>query len=156
MIYRKASPNDAGGIAKVLVESYNINSDKEGMNTFRKENRKKSTYLVASDRKKITGLVTWVMHGLPKHGLCELDRIAVLPEYRGRGIAKGLFNLLIKDAKGFYKKNKSKLRKLYLLCHADNTRAHKFYKKMGLKRETTLKHHYYNNKDEFVFSMFFK
>ena len=95
------------------------------------------------------------MHGLPKHQLCELDRIAVLPEYRGKGIAQKLFNSMVKDAKVFYKKNKSKLRKLYLLTHADNTRAHKFYEKLGFKHETTLKQHYYKNKDECVYSRFF-
>jgi ribosomal protein S18 acetylase RimI-like enzyme len=95
------------------------------------------------------------MHGLLKHELCELDRIAVLPECRGKGIAKELFNKLIEDAKAFYEKNNSKLRKLYLLTHADNIRAHKFYEKLGFKHETTLKEHYYKDKDEFVFSMFF-
>ena len=95
------------------------------------------------------------MHGLPKHQLCELDRIAVLPEYRGKGIARQLFNALIKDSKAFYKKNKSKLRKLYLLTHADNIRAHKFYEKLGFKHETTLKYHYYKDKDEYVYSTFF-
>ena len=96
------------------------------------------------------------MHGLPKHQLAELDRIAVLPEYKGKGVAQKLFNALVKDAKEFFKKHNSKLRKLYLLCHADNQRAHQFYEKMGFKHETTLKKHYYKNKDEFVFSIFFK
>ena len=50
---------------------------------------------------------------------------------------------------------KSKLRKLYLLTHADNTRAHKFYEKLGFKHETTLKQHYYSDKDEFIYSLFF-
>ena len=95
------------------------------------------------------------IHGLPKHQLCELDRIAVLPEYRGKGVARQLFIALIKDAKQFYKKHKSKLRKLYLLTHADNIRAHKFYEKLGFKHETTLKQHYYKNKDEYVYSIFF-
>ena len=47
------------------------------------------------------------------------------------------------------------LRKLYLLTHADNIRAHKFYGKLGFKHETTLKQHYYKDKDEYVYSMFF-
>ena len=44
------------------------------------------------------------MHGLPKHQLAELDRIALLPECRGKGIAKPLFDALVKDAKQSYKK----------------------------------------------------
>ena len=155
MKIRKANSKDAKGVANVLVQSYNIKDLKEGISVFKNETKKNHNYIVAEENKKIIGVVTWLMHGLPKHQLCELDRIAVLPEYRGKGVAKQLFNALVKDAKQFYKKNKSKLRKLYLLTHADNIRAHKFYEKLGFKHETTLKQHYYKNKDEFVFSMFF-
>jgi len=155
MKFRKATAKDVNGIARVLVESYNIKDIKEGKEVFKSETRKSHNYIVADDKKKIAGIVTWLAHGLPKHQLAELDRIAVLPEYRDKGIAKELFKALIKDANTFYKKQNSKLRKLYLLTHANNKRAHKFYKKMGFKHETTLKQHYYKGKDEFVFSMFF-
>jgi len=155
MKIRKSRPSDAKGIANVLVQSYNIRDLKEGIDVFKNESKKNHNYIVAEERGKIIGIVTWLMHGLPKHQLCELDRIAVLPEYRGKGVSKQLFSALIKDAKSFYKKNKSKLRKLYLLTHADNTRAHKFYEKLGFRHETTLKQHYYKNKDEYVYSIFF-
>ena len=152
---RKAALNDAKRIANVLVQSYNIKDLKEGVNVFKNETKKFHHYIVAEEKGKILGIVTWLMHGLPKHQLAELDRIAVLPEYRGKGVAKQLFNSLIKDAKLFYKKNNSKLRKLYLLTHADNIRAHRFYEKLGFKHETTLKEHYYKDKDEFVYTIFF-
>jgi len=155
MKIRKSKPTDAKGISNVLVQSYNIRDLKEGIEVFKNEIKKLHHYIVAEEKGKIIGIVTWVMHGLPKHQLAELDRIAVLPEYRGKGISKQLFNALIKDAKAFYKINKSKLRKLYLLTHADNIRAHKFYEKLGFRHETTLKQHYYKNKDEYVYSMFF-
>lgn len=155
MQIRKSAPKDAKGIANVLLKSYNIKDLNEAINVFKSESKKGNNYIVAEEKNKIIGIVTWLMHGLPKHQLCELDRIAVLPEYRGKGVAKKLFEALIKDAKEFYKKNNSKLRKLYLLTHADNIRAHKFYEKLGLKHETTLKEHYYKNKGEFVYSMFF-
>lgn len=155
MKIRRATNKDAKGIANVLVQSYNIKDLKEGIDTFKNEIKKFHHYIVAEEKGKVIGIVTWIMHGLPKHQLCELDRIAVLPEYRGKGVAKKLFNALIKDAKSFYKKQKSKLRKLYLLTHADNIGAHKFYEKLGFKHETTLKQHYYKDKDEYVYSMFF-
>ena len=155
MKIRKATLKDAKGIAKVLIQSYNIRDLNEGIKVFKNEIEKNHNYIVAEENGKIIGIVTWVMHGLPKHQLCELDRIAVLPEFRGKGIARQLFNALIKDAKSFYKKNKSNLRKLYLLTHAGNTRAHKFYEKLGFKHETTLKSHYYRGKDEIVYSRFF-
>ena len=155
MKYRKATLKDAKGIANVLIKSYNIKSEKEAIGIYKTELRKLHNFIVADDKGKIAGIVTWLIHGLPKHQLAELDRIAVLPEYMGRGIAQNLFKALIKDAKSFYKKNKAKLRKLYLLTHADNARAHKFYEKIGFKHEATLKEHYYKNRDEYVFSMFF-
>ncbi len=155
MKIRKASLNDTKGIANVLVKSYNIKDLKEGISVFKNETKKAHNYIIAEENGKIIGIVTWLMHGLPKHQLAELYRIAVLPEYRGKGVAHKLFEALINDAKQFYKKNKSKLRKLYLLTHADNIRAHKFYEKLGFKHETTLKEQYYKNKDEYVYSMFF-
>ena len=155
MKFRKAANKDAKGIANVLIKSYNIGDLKEGIDIFKNETKKFHNYIVAEDSKKIIGIVTWIAHGLPKHQLCELDRIAVLPEYRGGGIARKLLDALVRDAGAFYKKNNSKLRKLYLLTHADNERAKRFYEKMGFKHETTLKEHYYENKDEFVYSRFF-
>ncbi|MBI2659795.1 GNAT family N-acetyltransferase [Candidatus Woesearchaeota archaeon] len=155
MKIRKATSKDAKGIANVLVQSYNIKNLNEGVEAFKNEIKKNHNYIVAEEKGKIIGIVTWLMHGLPKHQLAELDRIAVLPEFRGKGVSRKLFDFMIKDAKQFYKKSKSKLRKLYLLTHADNERAQKFYEKLGFRHETTLKQHYYKDKDEFVYSMFF-
>ncbi len=155
MKFRKASAKDAVGIATVLKECYNIDSIKEGVNVFTSEVAKKYNYIVADDDGRIAGLTTWQMHGLPKHQLCELDRIAVLKEYRDKGLGKALFRELVKSANSEYKKKGFKLRKLYILTHADNKKAQIFYKKMGCKHETTLKNHYYKGKDEFVFSKLF-
>ena len=156
MKIRKAISEDAKGIAEVLTKSYNIEGAREGISVFKSETKKLHNYIVAEDNGKIAGIVTWAVHGLPKHQLCELDRIAVLPEYRGKGVAKNLLNALVKDAKAYYKKYGQKLRKLYLLTHDHNKRAHRFYEKAGFKHETTLKEHYYKGKDELVYSMFFK
>jgi ribosomal protein S18 acetylase RimI-like enzyme len=155
MKFRKATSKDSKGIANVLIQSYNIKDMKEGISIFKYEIKKHHNYIVAEENNKIVGIVTWVPHGLPKHQLCELDRIAVIPQYRGKGVAKHLLKTLITNADAYYQKKKSKLRKLYLLTHSDNKRAHKFYEKLGFKKETTLKEHYYKSKDEFVYSIFF-
>ena len=155
MKFRKAVVKDAVGVATVLKECYNIGSIEGGVKTFTEESRKMHHYIVADDNGRIAGITTWKMHGLPKHGLCELDRIALLPEYKGKGVSSVLFKALIKAANEEYKKHGSKLRKLYILTHDHNKRAQAFYIKMGMKHETVLKDHYYNGKGEFVFSRFF-
>ncbi len=153
--YRKARMGDAEKIGYVLKECYNIKSKEEGIRAFKEETAKGYNYIVAVNNADIIGLTSWQMHGLPKHGLCELDRIAVLGKFRGRGVAKKLFEALVKAAKSRYNKFGYRLRKLYILTHADNKRAQEFYEKMACKHETTLRRHYYKDVDEFVFSRFF-
>ncbi len=155
MNIRAARPPDGPGVARVLCACYNIADEAEGREVFRSETRKDIHYLVAEEGGAILGLTTWLAHGLPKHGLAELDRIAVLPEWRGKDVARQLFEALVKAAQGFYQKEGFRLRKLFLLTHDDNARAHRFYEKMGFAHETTLKAHYYTDKDERVYSRFF-
>jgi len=155
MEFRKSTNEDASGIGQVLSECYNIDSISEGESVFENEIKKGHHYIVAVEKGKVVGLTTWLMHGLFKHGLAELDRIALLPKFRGKGVSKQLFDALVKEVKEEYNANGSKLRKLYILTHEDNERAKAFYTKMGCKHETTLKKHYYDDKDEFVFSIFF-
>lgn len=153
MELRKSRIEDAEGIGKVLKQSYNINSIEEGLSVFKDEINKGSNYIVAYDN-GIIGLASWVVRGLPKHQLVELERIAVLPEYKGKGVAIKLFESLREDADNFYKSNGFKLRKVYLCVHATNLIAQSFYKKIGFSYEATLKNHYYNGVDEMIFSLF--
>ena len=155
MKIRKANKSDADEIAYILKNAYNIDSLEEGKDTFNSELKKGVNYIVADEKNRVIGITTWYIHGIPKHGLIELDRIAVIPEFRGMGIAKQLFQGLITDAKEELGRNEKKLRKLFLLTHESNKRAHKFYEKIGLKHETTLKDHYYKDENEWVYSKFF-
>ena len=155
IIFKKATVDDKNEIAKVLLDFYNMKDLNEAINAFLSELDKDFHYIVAIEQDKIIGLVTWLMHGLPKHGLFELDRICILSESRGKGIGSKLVNKLVDDAKDWYKKKGSGIRKLYLLTHEDNLNAHLFYEKIGFKHESTLENHYYKGKDERVYSMFF-
>src|SRR3989338_11427033 len=155
MIIRKATEKDAEKSAELLTEFYNMDGLKEAKDTFLNETRKGHHYLVAEEGGKIIGVVTWLMHGLPKHMMAELDRILITKAARGKGLGKKLVDALIKDANEAYGKAGFKLRKLYLLTHADNKEAQEFYEKIGFKHETTLKEHYYKGRDEFVYSRFF-
>ena len=152
MKIRKAEPADRVGT--VLEACYNISSAPEGEMVYLDEMRRGFNYLVAEEG-PVIGIASWVAHGLPKHGLCEMDRIAVLPEYRGRGIARSLFSALLNEAGEFYRERDFSLRKLYLLTHSSNTTAQELYRKLGFSQEATLPDHYYNGTDESVFSMFF-
>lgn len=151
---RNAVSKDALQVGKILSECYNIESLALGKAVFLSESKRGFQYIVAQD-KVLLGIASWVMHGLPKHGLCELDRIAVTQSARGKGVANELMQGVIQSAQKLYESKKSTLRKLYLLTHADNKRAQAFYAKMGFVHETTLKSHYYKDKDEWVMSMFF-
>ena len=155
IIFKKATVDEKNDIANVLLDFYNMKDLNEAINAFLSELDKDFHYIVAIEQDKIIGLVTWVMHGLPKHGLFELDRICILSESRGKGVGSKLVNKLVDDAKDWYKKKGGCIRKLYLLTHEDNFNAHLFYEKIGFKHESTLESHYYKGKDERVYSMFF-
>ena len=154
--YRKATIKDADQISSVLIDFYNMKDAKEASEAFAAEMEKDFHYIVALKNDVIIGLVTWLPHGLPKHGLFELDRICLLSESRGKGVGKGLIEELITDADKWYKTMGENIRKLYLLTHEDNVDAHIFYEKVGFVHETTLKDHYYKDQNERVYSKFFR
>ena len=155
IVLRVASYDDKEQISKVLLDFYNMNDRDEAIKSFISELDKDFHYLVAEENGKIIGLVTWLMHGLPKHGLFELDRICILSDARGKGVGRKLVDRLINDAREWYVKEGGNIRKLYLLTHEDNKNAHAFYEKVGFVHDATLKDHYYKNQDERVYVMFF-
>ena len=155
ILLREATYHDKDQIAKVLLDFYNMKDADEAAQSFNNELDKDFHYIVAEEDGKIIGLVTWLMHGLPKHGLFELDRICILSEARGKGVGRKLVDKLIDNASKWYDKKGEKIRKLYLLTHEDNKNAHSFYEKVGFSHETTLKDHYYKDQDERVYVMFF-
>ena len=154
--YRQATFQDVEQISFVLMDFYNMENVEEASNAFTSEMEKDFNYIVAEKDGSIIGLVTWLPHGLPKHGLFELDRICLLSESRGKGVGRGLIDELIEDADKWYKSMGENIRKLYLLTHESNVDAHSFYEKVGFGHETTLKGHYYKDQDERVYSKFFK
>lgn len=153
---RKALEKDEKEIGKVLEQGYSIKTVEEGIKVFNEERKKGWNYLVATLNGKIIGIVSWAMKGLPRHGLIELDRIAVSTEFRGKGVARKLFDFVEQDAKEFFEEKGEKLRKLFLFTHEDNNRAISFYNKMGMEKDAVLKNHYYGNKNELVMRKFFE
>ncbi len=156
MKLRKAKRTDAGQVADVLVECYNMDSKDEAIESFKREFKQEKVFVVCVDNKKIVAIASWQMHDIPKHKLAELHRIAVLPEFRGKGISKQIFDFMVDDCHIFYEDQGHGLRKMFVLTHGSNKRAQKFYEKLGFSLEARLPNHYYPGEDELVYSMFFK
>ncbi len=156
LILRKAEEKDSKEIAEILKESYSIKSVEEGLKVFENETKKGWNFILAESEGKVIGLISWAMKGLPRHGLIELDRIAVAKDFRGTGVAKKLFDSIELEAKEFFVSQGSRLRKLFLFTHEDNERAISFYEKMGMEKDALLKNHYYDNKNELVLRKFFR
>ena len=99
---RNASLKDAEQICSVLVDFYNMKDSAEAKEAFFSELEKDFHYIVATQNGKIIGLTTWLPHGLPKHGLFELDRICILSDARGKGVGRILVDELIANANKWY------------------------------------------------------
>jgi len=155
MELRQAALDDAKGIARIMQQSYNIESVPEAETIFVDEAEKCHHYLVATMGFDIIGFASWTVRDLPIHQLAELNRIAVDEEHRGKNIGSGLFYFLVQDAKRYYAEHGQRLRKMFVTTHASNEVARAFYEKIGFKLEATLKDHYYQGEDECIYSMFF-
>ena len=151
--HRKAEASDAEEVAEVLVENYNIKDKEEAKRVFIEE-LGMYNYLVAIDGNKIIGIGCWRVHGLPKHALAEIGRVATLHSYQGKGNTTKILGKLVRDADKFYKSHNTKLRKVYAHVHSSNKKAQEFYERSGLIKEAVLKDHYYQGEDEYVYSMF--
>lgn len=153
VVYRKALAEDVDAAAVVLLKNYNIKNLEEAKEVYLEE-LSIYNYLVADEDGKVVGVACWRMHGLPKHQLAECARVAILPKYKGGGVATELFGRVVRDADRFYKTHGSKLRKIYAYMHSSNKKAQEFFSGLGLIREAVLKDHYYKGEDEYIYSMF--
>ena len=152
---RLGTAADTEQAARVLRAAYNMGDPAEAQAAYRREIEMGHRYLVAEAAGAIVGVSSWYLHGVPHHGLAELDRIAVLPKYRMNGAGSELFHSLVADAQQFYAQHGERLRKLFLMTHDDNHAAHALYRKVGMEKEVVLKDHYYDGRAEAVFSIFF-
>ena len=87
---REALLKDVDQICSVLIDFYNMQDIAEAEKAFLSEMEKEFHYIVATQNDKIIGLVTWVSHGLPKHGLFELDSCLLYtsPSPRDRSLSR--------------------------------------------------------------------
>ena len=69
---------------------------------------------------------------------CELLRIAVRPEFRGRGLSKKLMDQMV-----FYSRQKD-VKSIFLEVRESNDRARNLYRSYGFVEEGIRKHYYLN------------
>ena len=152
---RRGEPGDVEQVGSVLLSFYNMRDLVEAQEAYRRELEMGHRYIVAEYDGTIIGITSWFPHGVPHHGLAELDRIVVLPDARLNGAGRELFQGLVDDATRHYAAAGQQLRKLFLFSHDDNVAAHALYRKMGMEKEAVLQDHYYDGRAEAVFSRFF-
>ena len=153
--FRKGIKEDAAVIAPLIKQNYNVKTKLDAMEFFEKDLNAGVNYVVAEAGNEIAGFATWKEHDRPYHELAELHAIAVDDSFKGKGLSMQLFSALLAQAKDYYAGHNYSLRKIYVLTHATNERAIKFYEKMGFEKEAVLPKHYYHDVDELVLSRYF-
>ena len=135
MDFRRAIPTDSGGIAsiesKVFPDAWN---QRDITNLICTEG---GVCFVAMEGDKVVAYV--LARLIPPE--CEIYRVAVLPEYRKRGIAYRLMDYAIKTSRG------KGLEIVFLEVRESNLPAVKLYEAYGFKR-IGLRKNYYKNPTE--------
>ncbi len=91
-------------------------------------------FIVALDNDRVIGYAIATVKGV-------IVSIAVLPEYRRRGVGKMMLEkLLLYVATG----------KIKLTLRVSNLGAHRFYEHMGFVREGVIRNYYENGEDAFI------
>jgi ribosomal protein S18 acetylase RimI-like enzyme len=88
---------------------------------------------VARQNREIIGRVQWYIKENPSHGLVEFEEVYLSEKHRGKGIGKALLKNAIKDVREHFKKEKLKLRRIYLFVSKDNMTARRLYKGLGFR-----------------------
>jgi len=101
------------------------------------------SFLVAIEENRVVGYVSALVHGKDAH----IASIAVLKDYRRRGIGRGLMSELIELLK------LRRIRIVSLEVRKSNTSAIRFYEVLGFERTGVIQSYYENGEDAIVFSV---
>jgi len=101
------------------------------------------SFLVAIEKNRVVGYVSALVDGEDAH----VASIAVLKDYRRRGIGHALMSELIKSLK------LRQVRTVSLEVRKSNTSAIRFYEILGFERIGLIQPYYENGEDAVVFSM---
>jgi len=103
------------------------------------------SFLVAIEENRVVGYVSALVHGKDAH----IASIAVLKDYRRRGVGRGLMSELIKSLKLRH------IRTVSLEVRESNTSAIRFYEGLGFERMGVMRSYYEDGEDAVAFSMEF-
>ncbi|MBI5467025.1 MAG: GNAT family N-acetyltransferase [Candidatus Kerfeldbacteria bacterium] len=116
-------------------------------------------YLVARlepspEPERLIGFVSWRPWGEPRHQLAELTHIGVdVNDPEVRGLGRRLVTAMEDTAHSHYRGYSQRgARKIFILTHADNTRAHNLYGRCGYTLEARLPSFFHPGMDELYFS----
>ena len=140
LLVRDCRKKDLSAILKIEKESF---SDPWGKNLIERElSLPFSKFIVAEVDREVAGyLIAWITGDS-----CELNRIAVAPCMRSRGIGRRLLYELIN-----YCKNRN-VKEIFLEVRESNLRAINFYESYGFKK-VYRRESYYTMEDAFVYCL---
>jgi ribosomal-protein-alanine N-acetyltransferase len=101
------------------------------------------SFLVAIEENRVVGYVSALVHGKDAH----IASIAVLKDYRRRGVGRSLMSELIKSLK------LRRIRTVSLEVRKSNTSAIRFYEGLGFERMGVMLSYYEDGEDAVAFSM---
>lgn len=139
MLIRKGEKKDAAQISEIEKMCFSGFSSEETV-LKEMENNKWATYIVAQINEGIIGYVGfWSVIDS-----CDINNIAVLPDYRGLGVGTLLMEEVIRLA------GVSRVEKIMLEVRSSNAAAMELYKKAGFKEVAVRKAYYEDNGEDAI------
>ncbi len=136
IIFRKMMPADADAVSEIEIKSFALPWKRDTF--YEVVQRENTVYIVGElDKKIIAYAGAWLAFNE-----AEVMSVAVLPEYRGRGVGTKLFGELLKNCK------ERGANALTLEVRPSNTAAIKLYESFGLKSVGRRKKYYVDNGED--------
>ena len=141
MIVEKLKKEDISLYKELIDEVFESSNNIDYYNNY-DENNTNYEIIVAKENNKIIGSITMYKLELFTFSFqpaIEIFNVGVLKEYRNKGIAKKIFEYIIKYAR------ENGYNSIHLTCLDNAYNAHKLYESIGMKRASSVKYAIYFN-----------